>query len=126
MPIANRAAIQRPETVPAGLRHPVGQSLPRATGQIARELQPERIILFGSYAYGHPTPDRDVDLMVIMKTDLPPLDRYLLVSRILDPRPFPVDILVKTPGEIEQGLTGGDSLIREILEHGMVLYERTG
>jgi predicted nucleotidyltransferase len=126
MPSASRCAIKRPETVPTGLHHPVGKSLHAATRRIAHELQPERIILFGSYAYGHPTPDSDVDLMVILNTDLPPLHRYLLVSRLLDPRPFPVDILVKTPGEIEKGLASGDSLLRQIIEQGVVLYERIG
>ena len=118
-------AIRFPDTVPVGLRQPVGRSLLQATDRIVREIDPERIILFGSYASGQPTPDSDVDLLIIMRTNLSPLDRYLLVSRILDPRPFPVDILVKTPEEIEQGLQRGDTLIGQIMREGLVLYERT-
>ena len=93
--------------------------------RIARALQPEKIVLFGSYARGSATPDSDVDLLVVMETSAPPVERYLAVSRLLRPRPFPVDILVKTPEEIRQALSEGDFFIREILEKGLILYERT-
>ncbi len=125
MTVAYLAAIQHPDTVPTGLACAVGQSLPVATERIARALQPEQIVLFGSYACGQPTPDSDVDLLVIMNTNLQPLDRYLAVSQILDPRPFPVDIIVKTPAEVEQGLQRGDTFITAIMREGVVLYERT-
>ncbi len=93
--------------------------------RIARALQPEKIVLFGSYARGSATPDSDVDLLVVMETNAPPVERYLAVSRLLRPRPFPVDILVKTPEEIRRALSEGDFFIREILEKGLILYERT-
>ena len=92
--------------------------------RIVEALQPEKIILFGSYAYGMPTPDSDVDLLVIMETTAPHVERYLSVSRLLRPRLFPVDILVRTPGEIERALRSGDFFIQEILSRGRVLYER--
>ena len=47
---------------------PVSKTLPQAIKRIVSELKPEKIILFGSYAYGNPTPDSDVDLLVIMDT----------------------------------------------------------
>ena len=87
-------------------------------------LRPEKVVLFGSYARGTATPDSDVDLLIVMETDASPTDRYLIVSRLLRPRLFPLDILVKTPAEIEQALATGDFFIREILEHGKILYER--
>ncbi|MBN1149055.1 MAG: nucleotidyltransferase domain-containing protein [Anaerolineales bacterium] len=108
---------------PTGFGAPVSESLPQAIERIVAALQPEKIILFGSYARGAPTPDSDVDLLVIMETDLPPLERYLAVSRLLRPRPFPVDILVKRPDEIEQALDEGDFFIHTILNEGEVLYE---
>ncbi len=114
----------RSDTVPTGLSHSVGASLPDALGRVVQHLNPDKVILFGSYAYGRPTPDSDVDLLVIMPTDLPPLERYLQVSRLLDPRPFPVDILVKTPAEIRQALQDRDFFLQEILAKGLVLYER--
>jgi len=109
---------------PRGLPRPVSETLPPAIERIVRELQPDKIILFGSYAYGVPTPDSDVDLLIIMETDASTVQRYLAVSLLLYPRPFPVDILVKTPREVEQALARRDVLVREILSRGRVLYER--
>jgi predicted nucleotidyltransferase len=117
--------LRRPETVPVGLKVSVGRSLPPAIQKIVRELNPEKIILFGSYAYGNPNPDSDVDLLVIMKTNASPKDRSWAVSRLLLPRPFPVDILVKTPREVKQGLETGDFFLKEVLTRGKVLYERS-
>lgn len=106
---------------------PVSETLPQAVERIVRELQPEKIILFGSYAYGEPTPDSDVDLLVIMETGGDHKERYRAVSAIPYPRPFPVDILVKTPAEIKDALLGGKDngfFIREIVNKGRVLYDR--
>ena len=64
--------------------------------RIVRVLRPEKIILFGSYGYGAPTNDSDVDSLVIMETNDRPADRYLAVSRLIRPRPFPLDILGST------------------------------
>jgi hypothetical protein len=52
------------------------------------------------------------------------VDRYLRVSRLLRPRPFPLDLLVKTPAEIAQALERNDAFMREIIAQGRVLYER--
>jgi predicted nucleotidyltransferase len=117
--------LRRPETVPAGLKVSVGKSLRPAIQKIVQELHPEMIVLFGSYAYGNPNPDSDVDLLVILKTKASPKDRSWAVSRLLLPRPFPVDILVKTPREVKQGLETGDFFLKEILTRGKVLYDRS-
>lgn len=104
---------------------PVAKTLPQAVKKIAETLKPEKIILFGSYAYGNPTPDSDVDLLVIMETEESIKDRYLTVGRLLRPRQFPVDIIVKTPQEIKQALKNkGNFFIQEIVANGKVLYER--
>ena len=106
---------------------PVSRTLPGAIKRIVSELKPEKIILFGSYAYGNPTPDSDVDLLVIMKTRAKHVDRYVAVSNLLYPREFPVDIIVKTPREIETELhKRGNFFMREIMTRGKVLYERPG
>lgn len=62
--------------------------------------------------------------LVIMETDATSPERSWSVSRLLIPRPFPVDILVKTPAEIEQALSKGDFFVQEILARGRALYER--
>jgi predicted nucleotidyltransferase len=104
---------------------PVARTLPGAIERIVCELKPEKIILFGSYAYGKPTPDSDVDLLVIMKTRAKEIDRYVKVSNLLYPRQFPVDIIVKTPKEIEaESKKRGNFFMREVLRKGRVLYER--
>ena len=107
------------------LLYSIGDALPAAVDRIVRALQPEKIILFGSYAHGFPTANSDIDLLVILDTELPPRERYLTVSRLLRPRPFPVDLLVKTPSEIQIAFDRGDVLIREIIIKGAVLYERS-
>ena len=104
---------------------PVAQTLPKAVKRIADELDPEKIILFGSYAYGTPTPDSDVDLLVIMNTRQKTKDRYLTVGRLLRPRQFPVDIIVKTPDEVKRALKNKKNFfIHNIITRGKVLYER--
>ncbi len=117
--------LRRPETVPMGLKVSVGRSLRPAVQRIVQELQPEKVILFGSYAYGTPNPHSDVDLLVIMKTKAPRKERSWAVSRLLLPRPFPVDILVRTPKEVEKALDSGDFFLKEILKRGKVLYDRS-
>jgi predicted nucleotidyltransferase len=109
---------------PTGFTTPVPAILPTVTRRLANALRPEKIILFGSYAYGTPTPDSDVDLLVVMETSASPTERYLTVSRLLRPRPFPVDILVKTPDELSAALASGDFFLREIVSRGQVIYER--
>ncbi len=104
---------------------PVAQTLPKAVKRIADELNPEKIILFGSYAYGTPTPDSDVDLLVIMNTKQKTKDRYLTIGRLLRPRQFPVDIIVKTPQEVKCALKNkGSFFIHDIVARGKVFYER--
>ena len=70
-----------------------------------KTLNPVKITLFGSYVYGTPTPDSDVDLPVVWdKPDVKELDRHFAVSQLLAPRSFPVDILAKTSNEIDNYL----------------------
>jgi predicted nucleotidyltransferase len=97
----------------------------RAAQKLVDELQPEKIILFGSFAYGHPTIDSDVDLLIVMRSKARPVDRIRQASAVLDPRPFPVDIIVRTPAEIAERLRIRDCFIEEIVTKGKVLYERS-
>lgn len=121
---ARRRKFTIPAVTPIGSDAPVSETLPKAVRRIVRALRPEKIILFGSYAYGNPTPDSDVDLLVVMNTRAPRKERFLAVSRLLRPRPFAVDILVKTPQEIRMAIKSGNFFIEEIYTQGKVLYER--
>ena len=111
---------------PPGFTSVTEEVLAEIVHRIVTALHPEKIVLFGSYAYGRPLDDSDVDLLVILETHTRPIDRYLAVSRLLRPRPLPLDILVKTPDEIRQGVEQGNTFIREIITQGRILYERPG
>jgi predicted nucleotidyltransferase len=99
--------------------------LPEVVQRLVLALHPEKIILFGSHAYGQPGADSDVDLLVVMETDERPAQRIARVSALLSPRPFPVDIVVRTPGELARDLRRTDPFMHEVVEKGRILYERS-
>ena len=116
----------RVTNAPGAARRPVSMREIRAVvRQIAERFRPEKIILFGSYATGTPGPDSDVDLLVVMETPLSSRQQRLAISRALSPRPFPMDMVVRTPQEIQRRITSGDFFQQEIMANGKVLYERT-
>jgi predicted nucleotidyltransferase len=89
---------------------------------IAEEFHPDKIVLFGSYAYGAPHEDSDVDLLVVMPTR----NRHDQAVRILWrlAAPFPIDLLVRTPKDVKWRLEEGESFLTTILSLGKVLYEK--
>ena len=91
--------------------------------QIVREFQPERIILFGSYAYGQPEPDSDVDLLVILPFEGTGFRKSLEILNRVSPD-FSVDLLARRPEDTARRYLEGDPLIREALDRGKVVYER--
>ena len=103
---------------------PFEERLNEVAKRLVEAFDPQRIILFGSHACGQASPDSDVDLLIVMESDERPAARASRVSRLLRPRPFPMDLLVRTPREIKRRLEMEDQFIREILENGRVLYER--
>lgn len=92
--------------------------------KIKKEYGPEKIILFGSYAWGQPEKDSDVDLFIIKETNQKHRQRMLTVRRLLSEENSLVgmDILVYTPQEVSERLKIGDSFISKILNKGDVLY----
>lgn len=90
--------------------------------RIVEAFHPDKIILFGSYAYGTPHKDSDIDLLVIMEAEGTRIERIRNVSRIAKVYFLPMDILVYSPAEIESRLAMGDFFIAEILAKGRVLY----
>lgn len=89
---------------------------------LAREFNPRRIILFGSYAYGCPTRDSDVDLMVILPFRGNDLSKALEIRARLD-APFPLDLLVRKPQFVIARLKERDMFIEWVMTHGRTLYE---
>ncbi|MBI4631342.1 MAG: nucleotidyltransferase domain-containing protein [Chloroflexi bacterium] len=100
------------------------KSLRAITQKIVSAISPERVILFGSFVYGKPTPDSDVDLLIIWNTRKSYPLRYRAISDLLRPRPFPLDIIVKTPREIAVARKRVDPFLNEALEKGKTLYAR--
>ena len=92
--------------------------------RIVENFNPEKIILFGSYAYGKPTSESDVDLLIIIDTNESTFKLSSAIALSLE-HSFPVDIIVKTPGQINKRLQDGDFFIEDIINLGKVLYERT-
>lgn len=90
--------------------------------QIVRGFNPEKIILFGSYANGTPNEDSDIDLLVIMPYEGNELDKMAEVRRDLSSA-MPLDVLVKTPTQVEKRIKMGDFFVRDIIESGKVLYD---
>lgn len=91
--------------------------------RIGRKYDPERIVLFGSHAYGSPREDSDVDLLVVMRFEGSAFRKSLEILNWLDP-PFYIDVLVRDPEDARKRYREGDPLIREALDRGRVLHER--
>ena len=98
------------------------RAIRRFAREVAERFQPDKIILFGSYAYGKPHKDSDVDILVVM----PAHDEINQAVRILEQTnsSFPLDVIVRTPDNLRWRLQEGDWFLREIVGRGTVLYEK--
>ncbi len=95
----------------------------RFARQVAERFQPNKIILFGSHAYGTPNVDSDVDILVIMPTR----NQHDLAARIRweVSAPFPMDLIVRTPRNLAWRLAEGESVTPAIVTQGHVLFEKS-
>lgn len=93
------------------------------TRTIVREYKPEKIILFGSFAYGKPRASSDIDMLIVKKTKKRRIDRIKDVLYMIDNN-FPFEPIVYTPGEINDRLTLGDFFLQTIMQKGKILYEK--
>jgi predicted nucleotidyltransferase len=124
-PMSNKRHIV---TKPAPVRWYRGADIPmrvirRFARQVAERFRPEKIILFGSHAYGTPYADSDVDILVVM----PARSQHTQAVRIRweVPAPFPMDLIVRTPKNLAWRLEEGESFHTEIVTKGKVLYEKS-
>ncbi|MBU4273505.1 MAG: nucleotidyltransferase domain-containing protein [Planctomycetes bacterium] len=91
--------------------------------RLVAEFQPEKIILFGSYAWGEPSEDSDVDLFVIVpESDERQIQRMQRAHHCLGDLRLSTDILVKTRAEADRYRNVRASLEHKIFEEGRVLY----
>ncbi|HUT04930.1 MAG TPA: nucleotidyltransferase domain-containing protein [bacterium] len=100
------------------------QAILEIVQRIVEGYEPSKVILFGSYAYGEPDEDSDVDLLIIKDTEKRPIERWLEVKRLVRDHIQVVSVspLVYTEKEIEDRLSMRDFFVEEILERGELLY----
>ncbi|HEV8157992.1 MAG: nucleotidyltransferase domain-containing protein [Acidobacteria bacterium] len=90
--------------------------------QIVENFNPQKIILFGSHAYGEPTADSDVDLLVVMPFE--GSDAHKAIEILLNLKTgVPLDLLVRTSEQIRERIEMEDFFMREIINKGKLLYE---
>jgi uncharacterized protein len=92
----------------------------RFARDVAERFQPDKIILFGSHAYGEPHADSDVDILVVTPTRNE-FDLAVRIDMATDPM-FPLDLIVCTPKNMAWRLEEGDSFLRQIMSRGKVLF----
>ncbi len=96
---------------------------------IVKKLKPlnaEKIILFGSYAQGNPTPDSDIDILIIKKTNKKPSDRVAEAQNLVWGNTPHIEPQVLTPEEFQQAISDNRFFItEEVLKHGKIIYEKT-
>lgn len=98
------------------------QQIDDITMQIASSYHPDRIILFGSYAYGNPSEDSDLDLLVVLPFEGRPVYKSIEILEMLHPT-VPLDIIVRTPEQLASRLAQHDFFLHEVIQKGKVLYE---
>lgn len=94
----------------------------RICDRIVETYHPEQIILFGSHAYGQPTPDSDLDLLVVMHFEGSPIQQAIKVRRELE-FVAPMDLLIRTPEQVQERLRINDPFMHDIWHRGKVMYE---
>ena len=98
------------------------KQIQRFVDQVVARFRPQAVILFGSYAYGRPTGDSDVDLMVVMPHRASSA-KVATEIRLSCPRDFPMDLIVRTPAEMRRRLRMGDPFVRQVTSKGITLHE---
>lgn len=89
-----------------------------------KAVDPDKIILFGSYAYGKPKKDSDIDILIVMKSHLPRHKRSIEVYDALRGLIIPKDIVVYTPEEIKEWEDVPQAFVTSIIKRGRIIYEK--
>ncbi len=92
--------------------------------RIVSSFDPEKVILFGSYAAGNPNEDSDLDFILIKNTNLPKLNRSAEVRKLFYRVAIPMDFKIYTPEEFDDEVKNKYSFLNSALENSRVLYER--
>lgn len=96
------------------------------TKKITSVFHPQKIILFGSNAWGEPNEDSDYDLFIVMDTkESRHPKRTIEILSKCHPGNISIDLLVRTPSEVEERLKKEDPFIKKIMEEGKILYDES-
>jgi predicted nucleotidyltransferase len=90
--------------------------------QIVDKFKPQKIILFGSYARGNPRPESDVDMLVVMDTQLKEVQQSIQICQQIEYK-FGLDLIVHTPEYLAERMKMGDWFLRDVIKEGKVIYE---
>lgn len=100
----------------------VAEQIRQLCDQIVSKFRPQKVILFGSHAYGQPSEDSDVDILVVMPFEGSSREQAAIIRGSID-TPVALDLLVRTPEQVSERLAMGDFFMHEIIGHGKVLHE---
>ncbi|MDD1723602.1 MAG: nucleotidyltransferase domain-containing protein [Methanospirillum sp.] len=92
--------------------------------RIVTAVNPDKIILFGSHAKGNPTRESDIDILVVMNSELPRHKRSIPLYRVLMDIPISKDIIVYTPEEIASWSGVSSAFITSAIQSGIILYDK--
>lgn len=92
--------------------------------RIVARIQPQKVILFGSYAKGRATGKSDLDLFIIKETTLPFVNRADSLKSLLANNLVPVDVHIYTPTEVEDYSEDAFSFVRSVLASGLTVFEQ--
>lgn len=107
------------------IQQEISEKIKNIAEKIVKEYQPEKIILFGSYAWGEPTEDSDVDLFIVKESAKQRIDRAReLRMRLIGNKFPPIDLLIYTTEEMKKRVAIKDFFINDIIKKGKVLYEK--
>lgn len=100
----------------------VFEKIKRYAERVVERLQPQAVILFGSFARGDVNEGSDVDLIVVADFEEPFLDRIKVLLDLNDGIGLPLEPIGYTPEEFQKMKEEGNLFIREVLETGKILY----
>jgi len=101
------------------------EQIPQIVNAIVEGCDPEKIILFGSFARGNPDKDSDLDFIIVRETDTPRMQRGWEIRKHLLGVHVPLDLKIYTPDEFREHAARQDSFLRQILNESIVLYEKS-
>lgn len=101
----------------------LNKQIPNLVEQIASKFRPEKIILFGSLAYGEPDEDSDVDLLVVMDFEGSCREQAVHILQSVDYH-LPLDLIVRDRHEVSRRIEAGDFFLKDLMEKGKVVYEQ--